>query len=237
MSVSKLTDRLIGREWQGVIIYSPENRYYFSKYRGTAGMLVIQSGSQKLITDFRYVDQAKAQASDFDVLQHQQNMVELVCDQFSHLKRGVVGLEFGAVPVEIYLELKERLPQIEFVDCSEVTNAIRSIKDEEEIESIAKGIEICDQAFAHILTFIEPGKTEKEIGLELELFMKKAGAEGIKANHVIASGPRASLPHGQATDRVLEVGTFSKWIMGQSLTGTFRILPVQLYWDLQLKSN
>lgn len=95
------------------------------------------------------------------------------------------------------------------------------IKDEEEINHLRKAVSYCDKAFEQILPFIRPGISEREIGLELEILMRKAGAEGIKANHVIASGERSSLPHGQATERIVQVGDFVKMDIGARVEGYY----------------
>jgi Xaa-Pro aminopeptidase len=51
--------------------------------------------------------------------------------------------------------------------------------------------------------------------------MKKNGADGIKENHVIASGERASLPHGQASDRIIQNGDFVKMDFGAQVNGYY----------------
>lgn len=220
--IEKLRSRMKDNGWRAVLITSPENRYYFSGYKGSAGVLLIEEDSLKLFTDFRYIDQAKEQAPDYEVVQHYQNMIELASGAFA--AGGVGGkmaLELGSIPAETYLELRERIPGAEIEDAAPATNAIRMIKDDQEIQWMRDAIEICDKAFEHIVTFIRPGVTEKEIGLELEIFMKRQGADSIKANHVIASGPRSCLPHGQATDRVVETGDFVKMDYGAIVNGYY----------------
>ena len=219
--VEKLRGKMRDNGWTGVLLYSPENRFYFSGFKGSAGVLFIKEDTQQLITDFRYVDQAKEQSPGFEVLQHQQNMFEVVCQNFSNSSDEVLALELGAVPADVYLEIKDRIPHVRLVDVSPVTNEIRMIKDEQELQYMREAIQICDAAFTHILGFIRPGMTEQDIGLELELFMKKQGADKIKANHVIASGPRSCLPHGQATERVIEVGDFVKMDYGAVVNGYY----------------
>lgn len=219
--IRKLRKLMKENGWRYVLIDSPENRYYFSGYKGSAGVLLIEEDSQKLFTDFRYVDQAKDQAIDFEVVLHHQNMFEMVCNAISDKGIGILALELGSISAEIYLEIQSRLPSIPLTDVTSVTNEIRMIKDEQEIEWLKQGISICDKAFSHIINFIQPGITEHDIGLELELYMKKQGADRIKANHVIASGPRSCLPHGQATDRVIEVGDFVKMDYGAVINGYY----------------
>src|SRR5690606_29348301 len=60
-----------------------------------------------------------------------------------------------------------------------------------------------------------------DLALELEYTMKKLGADGIKENHVIATGARASLPHGQATNKIIDHGDFVKMDFGAKVNGYY----------------
>ena len=96
---------------------------------------------------------------------------------------------------------------------------MRMLKDEDEIALIQRAAEIADAAFAHILGFLKPGLTEKEVALELEIFMRKQGASGPSFETIVASGWRSSLPHGVASDKVLESGDFVKMDFGAMYDG------------------
>ncbi|WP_442596542.1 M24 family metallopeptidase [Neobacillus sp. D3-1R] len=219
--LEKLRKKMQETGVDAVFVSSVENRYYFSNFRGSAGALFITENHAILLTDFRYVDQAKKEASLFEVINHNREL-------FSYVKRLVethhvqtLGIEYESLPVEEFLAVKEAVPSVSLEKVDHLYYDIRMIKDEQEIEYLRQGVSYCDQAFEHILSFIRPGMTEMEVGLELEFFMRKAGAEGIKANHVIASGERSSLPHGQATDRVIQVGDFVKMDIGARVKGYY----------------
>jgi Xaa-Pro aminopeptidase len=47
-----------------------------------------------------------------------------------------------------------------------------------------------------------------DVALELEYFMKKKGATGLSFDSIVASGKRSSLPHGVASDKIIEDGDF-----------------------------
>ncbi|MEC2071334.1 M24 family metallopeptidase [Alkalihalophilus marmarensis] len=202
-----------------VFIVSKENRRYFSGFTGTSGTLIITQNAELLLTDFRYVEQAKAEAPEFEVIQHTGLLQEAVGEKLESLHAKKVGME-DSLTVGFLREVKNK-SACTYHSVETEMNEIRKIKDESEIEKIKKGIELCDLAFEHILSFIKPGQTEKEIGLELEYIMKKNGAEGIKANHVIASGERSALPHGAATNRVVNTGEFVKMDIGAVVDGYF----------------
>lgn len=85
---------------------------------------------------------------------------------------------------------------------------MRAVKDAEEVELMRRAQAITDAAFAHMLDFIRPGLTEKEIKLELENFMYAQGADGLAFGSIVASGPNTANPHAIPSDRVVEKGDF-----------------------------
>jgi Xaa-Pro aminopeptidase len=80
------------------------------------------------------------------------------------------------------------------------------IKDQEEIQIIQDAANIADAAFDYITTFIRPGITELEVSNELEFFMRKQGATSSSFDIIVASGHRSALPHGVASEKVIEKG-------------------------------
>jgi Xaa-Pro aminopeptidase len=219
--INDLVTKMNEKDIEASLIISRENCYYFSRFRGSSGVLLITKDHRVLFTDFRYVDQARNEAKEYEVVQHQQNMYSMVCEFLKEHNISSVGIETGVMPVDTYSEIKENYPSVNLLNIEPELYDIRMIKDDEEISYLKQGVELCDKAFNHILSFIRPGMSEKEIGIELEFFMRKSGAEGIKANHVIASGERSCLPHGQATDRIVKVGDFVKMDIGARVNGYY----------------
>ena len=89
---------------------------------------------------------------------------------------------------------------------SEILKELRAVKTDEELRRITEAQRITDAAFLHILEFISPERTEKEVALELEFFMRKSGAEGVAFDTIAVSGASSSLPHGIPSDRKLQGG-------------------------------
>ncbi len=96
--------------------------------------------------------------------------------------------------------------EAELVPISGVIEKLRLIKTEAEIKILKVAADIADAAFKHILDFIRPGKTELEVSNELEFFMRRAGATSSSFSTIVASGHRSALPHGVASDKVIEAG-------------------------------
>ena len=85
---------------------------------------------------------------------------------------------------------------------------MRAVKDAEEIALMKHAQSITDAAFAHMLEFIKPGLTEKQIRTELETFMFMNGADSLAFDSIVASGPNAANPHAVPSDRVVQKGDF-----------------------------
>lgn len=85
---------------------------------------------------------------------------------------------------------------------------MRAIKDDEELALMRHAQSITDAAFQHMLGEIRPGRTEKELKLELERFMFEHGADSLAFGSIVASGPNTANPHAIPSDRVVERGDF-----------------------------
>jgi len=93
------------------------------------------------------------------------------------------------------------------------------IKNEQEIQSISKAAALGDRCFSHILGFIEPGMSEKQVADEIERFLFANGAEGLAFDTISVSGERSCLPHGEPTDKLIEKGEFLTLDFGAVIDG------------------
>jgi len=88
----------------------------------------------------------------------------------------------------------------------EIADKPREIKEPEEARLIQKACEIAQEAFVQTLGILRPGMTENEAAAEIEFNMRKAGAQGPAFKTTVASGKRSSLPHGTASDKIINSG-------------------------------
>lgn len=93
------------------------------------------------------------------------------------------------------------------------------IKNPKEIECISKAAALGDRCFAHILGFIEPGMSEKQVAEEIERFLYDNGAEGLAFDTISVSGERSCLPHGEPTDKLIQKGEFLTLDFGAVIDG------------------
>lgn len=187
------------------LIFSPENLYYFSGFTGGEGMLYIDKSKLLLFTDSRYTVQAREEAPDFEVIDTAKTTVS---DFLKQQGDKAYGFEDDYVTFSKFAGLKRISPKSVFSPVSSHIDKIRMIKDAHELALIKKASSIADSAYTYILDKIEVGKTERDISLDLEYFMLRQGAEGLSFDTISASGVRSCMPHGVATDKVIETGDF-----------------------------
>lgn len=102
--------------------------------------------------------------------------------------------------------LAEHAPGADLVATADAIVNMRAVKDAFEIERLKAAQAITDAGFAHIVGFIRPGLTEREVQLELDAFMMAQGADGLAFPTIVATGAHGSSPHAQPGDAVIEPG-------------------------------
>lgn len=207
LKLEKLRKALTEQNIDGLLITNEYNRRYMTGFTGTAGVAIVSQDDAVFVTDFRYTEQAKKQIQEFRIVQHDGVLFKEVASQVDKMGIKTLGFEKDTMTYSLY-ETYNSLIEAELVPLSGLVEKIRLIKTEQEINIIKVACEVADQAFSHILEYIKPGLTELEVSNELEFFMRKLGATSSSFDTIVASGLRSALPHGVATDKVIEKGDF-----------------------------
>jgi len=207
MKLERLREALEETGIDAILITNEFSRRYMTGFTGTAGVAIVSKKDAVFITDFRYTEQAASQVKDFRIVQHTATLMEEVANQVMNMEIKSLGFEKDHVTYASY-ELYKHVLQADLVPVSGLVEKIRLKKTEEEITIIKAACRIADEAFEHIVTYIKPGMTELDVSNELEIFMRKLGASSSSFDTIVASGVRSALPHGVATDKVIEIGDF-----------------------------
>ncbi len=206
---------------EAVIIFNNENRFYFTGFNSSAGVVLITSGKSYFLVDFRYFEKAKQTVNSAEVL-----LLEKLYSQINSLLKthGInkVYFETESLSFNRYTSLCENLDSVEISKentMQRLITEIRSIKDQREIEKIKSAQKLTDDTFNFVLERLSVGRTEREIALEMEFFMRKNGSDGIAFDFIVVSGKNSSLPHGVPTDKKLEKGDFVTMDFGAKWDG------------------
>ena len=181
------------------LITDTVNLRYFTSFSGSFGYALFGKNHSLLVTDFRYIEQAREQAKDFYVYDISDfNLSSFVNDKI------LVGFENKSISYFDYSRFSKDIKNL--VNGDNILEDIRSIKEPEEICLIQKAAAISDMAFEHILSYIRQGITEKDIATELEFFMRKNGADALSFEPIVATGKRGAMPHARPGDNVIQNG-------------------------------
>jgi len=205
MKLAKLREALKENGLDALLVTNPYNRRYMTGFTGSAGIAIISAEDAVFITDFRYMEQAAKQVQGFRIVQHEKTIIEEVANQVEQMKIKTLGFEKDNVSFGTY-ELYNDKVDAELKAVSGIVEKLRLVKTADEIEILKQAAKIADDAFAYICTFIKPGVTELEVSNELEMFMRKQGATSSSFDTIVASGERGALPHGVASDKVIQSG-------------------------------
>lgn len=205
--IEALRQLLIDKKLDGIIVSKLENLYYFSGFTGDDTMLVISQEQALLVTDFRYVEQAAMEAPEYTVVKQEKGLLKAVAQSVKDLGLKKLGFEGGSLVFNQYQVLHREMPEVRFEQSVEL-DSLRQIKEAEEIQLIKKAVEISDKAFEDIIKFIKPGISELAVAARLENVMRSLGSQRPAFTTIVASGKRGSLPHGTATEKLINCGEF-----------------------------
>ncbi|MEX2461986.1 MAG: Xaa-Pro peptidase family protein [Paenibacillaceae bacterium] len=204
---------------EAVFITNAFNRKYLSGFTGSSGYLVITLDRAILLTDFRYMTQAPAQAKYYEVIEHGPKAIESVKELLSKQAIKQLGFEQNEVTYGLHQAYTAVLNPIELVPTDQLVEKLRMYKDAAELQILQEACDLADQTFSYILTKLTPGISEKEIALDMEIYMRKHGATSSSFDTIVASGERSALPHGVASDRILQGNEFVKLDFGAYYKG------------------
>lgn len=203
--VNEIQQTLKDQSYDALLVTSPYNLRYVSNFTGSTGLAVITEEKAFFVTDFRYTEQATKQAVGYEVIQNKGPIFEEVAKIVQQEAIQSIGFEKDHMTFSTYETVKETL------DCSlepvgGVIEALREVKSEDEVATIQQAIKITEEAFEHILEYIQEGQTEIEVANELDFFMRSKGASGVSFDTIVASGVRSAMPHGVASEKKIEKG-------------------------------
>jgi Xaa-Pro aminopeptidase len=210
--MSRLDDvvaALAEREVDALLVTDLTNLRWLTGFTGSNGLALVGPDVRRFITDFRYLSQADEQVDAS--FEH-----EIATDLFERLTErlpAVDGFKIGFDDAHMAVKQHARLTDLvgdraELVAAGGVVEDLRMVKAPDEVERIRAAAKLADQAFREVvLDGGIVGKTEREVALDLEFAMRRAGADGISFDPIVAAGPHGALPHAVPRDEKIPAGT------------------------------
>lgn len=192
------------------LVTDGSNRFYLTGFCSSAGLVLITPRQAYFLTDSRYFELAQRSVSACQTV-----LLKRSGEQIAALlaENGVNTLlvETERLTFAELQRWRGRLPGVSVREDDALDRLLtrrRAVKTGGELALIRQAQSLTDEAFSYILSRIEPGRTEREIALELEFYMRSHGSEGVAFDFIVVSGKNSSLPHGVPTDQKIARGDF-----------------------------
>jgi len=206
--IAALRESLTAAHIDGLVLTSLPNVRYLTGFSGSSALVLVTQRDLHFITDFRYDTQVRDEVGDIATVRIEQQSLWsglwTLAASLSALE--VIGFESAHLLHRDFQRLLtdgtrwQWRPQVNLVE------ALRESKDAGEVALIRRAGEIAITALKKTLKEVRPGLTELNVAGILEKALRDEGSEDFPFATIVASGPRAALPHARASSRVIERG-------------------------------
>lgn len=211
---------LLPQEFDAALIVGETNRRYLTGFSSSAGYVLVTRDAAYFLTDFRYIEAAQRRVRDMECHMYakaSESLHELI--KKHQLRR--IAVEDEGLSCAGLRRLQAMLEGVELCGgaLDPLITGLRMIKTPDELAKIREAQALTDDGFSYILPRIAAGRTEKDIALELEFYIRRQGAEAVSFDFIVVSGVNSSLPHGEPSDKVVEPGDFLTMDFGALVDG------------------
>jgi Xaa-Pro aminopeptidase len=199
-----LAEQLGPARIDALLVTHPPNWFYLTGFTGESGALVVSRKGATLVTDGRFVVQAKEETTGVRVREHKGSVFEPTAQTLRDARARRIGFDAVHMTVSEQQGLrKASRVRWEWVPAAGMVEALRARKDAGELAQMRKAAILAGEVVEHAIGLLKPGVCEREIGAEIEYQMRKRGASGPAFETIVAFGSRAALPHARPTGKQL----------------------------------
>ncbi len=196
----------------GLVVTSHANIRYLTGFSGSAAVVAVTRADVLLVTDFRYDEQARAEAGA--VARVEVDSTSVWDRFFKELATlgplSTLGYEAHALSVHDAERFAQAGKAWRWVATTDLVERLRAAKDASEVAAIRSAARLAGEALGQTLTQVRPGMTELAIAGVLEGALRRLGSEGHPFATIVASGPRSALPHARSSRRAVAAG---EWLL------------------------
>jgi Xaa-Pro aminopeptidase len=210
----RLAAGLRERDVDVLLVGTPVNVRYLTGFTGTNGLALVVSEewdshpppTHRFFTDFRYATQSAAQVPEgFDREIVAGDLLEAAAGALcaaGSAAGGRLGFDEASITVKQHTRLGELLGgEWELIPCAGAVERLRAVKDAWEIDRIRASAELADEALRGVLEAGVVHRTERDVAIELELRMRRLGAQAPSFPSIVAAGAQGALPHAEPRAR------------------------------------
>ncbi len=214
----ELRARLAQADLASLLVTKPANVRYLTGFAGSYGAVLLLHDRTLFFTDRRYDRHVSSLIEEAELVLAPGDLIGAVVSVVSPLGEGL-GFEPADLSFRDGQRLRSGLRGRPVVPAPQLVEDMREVKDEAELACMAEAARLGDAALDETLGKLRPGVTEREVALELEVGMRRRGANGLAFPSIVAFGENAAEPHHQPGHRPLRAGDFVKLDFGARLDG------------------
>ena len=176
---------------------------YVTGFLTEGGFVISDEKGTTMYTDARYTEAAEKRLQGTEV-----KVAEM--DRFDNSpaellkKYKTVGVPFELTSYPEYKKLEGL--GLTLVDSMPAFRAAMAVKNDWELNAIARACDIAEEGFLRLLPEIREGMTETEVAALLEYNMRTLGAYSTSFDTIVAFGAHAAVPHHETGDTKLKFG-------------------------------
>ncbi len=215
-----LRERLAAAGLELLLVQSLPNIRYLTGFTGSSGLLAVRPHDAVLVTDFRYAVQAPREVGRVARVEIDQiNIWDRLKRVLGERSIGPAGFEAHIATVREQERLQALFPQVHWDATSELVERLRAVKDAGEVGAIRRAAALAQEALAEVLPTVRAGESELAVAARLEGALRIRGSEWHPFPTIVASGPRAALPHARTSERVIACGDWLLLDFGAQVDG------------------
>ena len=190
------------------LILRPEDVRWLTGFTGGTSFLLVSrsTSSAVLFVAGRYHDRALSEIEksgshiDVRLLKSGESMAAAIAS-VTHAQE--IGVDLDHITASRFQALTSQLSVV-----SEPTamNDLRRVKEEWEIDLMARAAKIADDALASVLADGLLGRTEKQVRNRLDSTMRVQGADDVSFATIVATGANGARPHHEPSESLIEPG-------------------------------
>jgi Xaa-Pro aminopeptidase len=180
-----------------LLVTAPANVRYLTGFVSSNCSLLVDDEKVQLFTDFRYAEAAR-QVPDVEPVETRRDTVQHMAEMLS----GRFGFESTYRNFEVL-----RDGGLDLVPRAGLVEALRAVKDADELERISRAASVTDAVYAALAEETFVGRSERDVAWRMNELFHEHGADAPAFESIVAAGPNGARPHARPTDRVIESGT------------------------------
>jgi Xaa-Pro aminopeptidase len=220
----RLAEEIRKKKLSTLLITHLPNIRYLCGFTGSSGALLVTAPKRgfscTFFTDGRYTQQAADEVNGAKVTISAKPALVSAAERALKVRSDALGFEADHLPYASFQQLRSIVGgRLRLKPTSGLVEQLRIRKDAQEIERIHAAVQLGSDLFPAALSAIRPGVAETEVAAELELSARRAGADGMSFETIVAAGTRSSLPHGRASRQAIPESGFIILDYGVILAG------------------